>query len=83
MIGSPRWPGSGALGSSAIVAIGVAIAGLAGATLLGASRQGAPANRPALQNRLASARSPYLRSAAKQPVAWQEWGPEAFALAAA
>ncbi len=37
---------------------------------------------PDLENRLAGARSPYLRSAAEQPVAWQEWGPEAFELAA-
>jgi uncharacterized protein len=32
-------------------------------------------------NRLADSRSPYLRSAASQPVAWQEWGSEAFDLA--
>src|SRR5438093_2900233 len=38
---------------------------------------------PALRNDLASAPSPYLRSAAQQPVAWQQWGPQAFALAAA
>lgn len=30
---------------------------------------------------LADAKSPYLRSAAEQPVAWQQWGPDAFALA--
>lgn len=34
-----------------------------------------------LENTLAAATSPYLRSAAQQPVAWQEWGPEAFRLA--
>ncbi|MFQ5690049.1 MAG: thioredoxin domain-containing protein [Gemmatimonadota bacterium] len=34
-----------------------------------------------LINRLAGARSPYLRSAADQPVAWQQWGPDAFELA--
>ncbi len=34
-----------------------------------------------LQNRLAGAKSPYLRSAAGQPVAWQQWTPEAFRLA--
>ncbi len=36
---------------------------------------------PALKNRLAGAKSPYLRSAAGQPVAWQQWTPEAFRLA--
>ncbi len=36
-----------------------------------------------LQNRLAGAASPYLRSAAAQPVAWQQWGPDAFQLAKA
>lgn len=39
-------------------------------------------DEPALRNQLASAKSPYLRSAAGQPVAWQQWGPDAFALAA-
>src|SRR5579872_6904381 len=34
-------------------------------------------------NQLADAASPYLRSAAKQPVDWLEWGPEAFARAEA
>ena len=34
-------------------------------------------------NRLAAATSPYLRSAAHQPVAWHEWGEEAFARARA
>ena len=29
-------------------------------------------------NRLQNAHSPYLRSAAHQPVDWHEWGPEAF-----
>jgi uncharacterized protein YyaL (SSP411 family) len=33
--------------------------------------------------RLARSASPYLRSAAHQPVAWYEWGEEAFALARA
>lgn len=37
--------------------------------------------QPGLRNMLAGATSPYLRSAASQPVAWQQWGPEAFALA--
>lgn len=32
-------------------------------------------------NRLANATSPYLRSAAQQPVDWHEWGEEAFQLA--
>ncbi|MGH9814304.1 MAG: DUF255 domain-containing protein, partial [Candidatus Acidiferrales bacterium] len=34
-------------------------------------------------NRLQNAQSPYLRSAAHQPVDWHEWGPEAFARARA
>jgi uncharacterized protein YyaL (SSP411 family) len=34
-------------------------------------------------NLLASSRSAYLRSAMHQPVAWMEWGPEAFARALA
>ena len=34
-------------------------------------------------NRLANSASPYLHSAAHQPVAWQEWGAEAFARARA
>jgi uncharacterized protein YyaL (SSP411 family) len=37
---------------------------------------------PELRNQLADATSPYLRSAAEQPVHWQQWGPEAFELAA-
>lgn len=37
---------------------------------------------PKLRNRLGESRSPYLRGAANQPVAWQEWGSEAFELAA-
>jgi uncharacterized protein YyaL (SSP411 family) len=35
------------------------------------------------RNTLAQASSSYLRSAGHQPVAWQEWGPEAFTLATA
>ncbi|MGH9803767.1 MAG: DUF255 domain-containing protein, partial [Candidatus Acidiferrales bacterium] len=35
----------------------------------------------AAPNRLERAASPYLRSAAHQPVDWHEWGPEAFARA--
>lgn len=34
-----------------------------------------------LKNTLSSASSPYLRSAARQPVAWQVWGEEALRLA--
>ena len=34
-------------------------------------------------NQLSNARSAYLRSAMHQPVRWMEWGPEAFARAAA
>ena len=30
------------------------------------------------ENRLKNARSPYLQSAAQQPVDWYEWGEEAF-----
>jgi uncharacterized protein len=36
-----------------------------------------------LTNKLATAASPYLREAARQPVAWQPWGDEAFRLARA
>ncbi|MBI3096861.1 MAG: thioredoxin domain-containing protein [Planctomycetes bacterium] len=36
---------------------------------------------PPLENRLSTSASAYLRSAKDQPVAWQEWGPEALALA--
>ena len=35
----------------------------------------------ALRNQLGEASSPYLRSAAKQPVHWQEWSTDVFALA--
>jgi hypothetical protein len=41
----------------------------------------AQGNQAALRNRLADASSPYLRSAAKQPVHWQEWSNDVFALA--
>jgi uncharacterized protein YyaL (SSP411 family) len=44
----------------------------------GASAQSGP---PPLRNELAASSSPYLRLAAKQPVHWQEWGDEVFALA--
>ena len=36
-----------------------------------------------IEGRLSKAASPYLRSAAHQPVDWFEWGPEAFARAKA
>ncbi len=36
---------------------------------------------PQLKNSLADATSPYLRSAAQQPVAWQPWGSQAYELA--
>ncbi len=36
-----------------------------------------------LMNKLAGAASPYLRDAARQPVAWLPWGDEAFRLARA
>ncbi|MGH9858820.1 MAG: DUF255 domain-containing protein, partial [Candidatus Acidiferrales bacterium] len=35
----------------------------------------------AQHNRLQNSSSPYLRSAAHQPIAWHEWGQEAFARA--
>jgi uncharacterized protein len=35
----------------------------------------------AAENRLRNSASPYLRSAAHQPIDWHEWGPEAFARA--
>ena len=35
------------------------------------------------ENRLKQAASPYLRSAAHQPIDWYEWGEEAFAKARA
>ncbi len=35
------------------------------------------------ENRLKDSASPYLRSASHQPIDWQEWGDEAFALARA
>ena len=38
-------------------------------------------DQPILRNRLAATRSPYLLAHADQPVAWQPWDAEAFALA--
>ncbi len=40
-----------------------------------------PLAQAEMKNRLGGASSPYLRSAAEQPVAWQPWGPNAFQLA--
>ena len=59
--------------------------GLAGGLLVARSpgARAQAAAPPPLRNDLATAKSPYLRSAAQQPVAWQQWGPQAFALAAA
>lgn len=45
-----------------------------------AQQTAAPAQRP-LRNELAGSASPYLRSAANQPVHWQAWGEDVFALA--
>lgn len=41
----------------------------------------AQTDQPQLRNELAESSSPYLRSAAKQPVHWQEWTNDVFALA--
>ena len=52
----------------------------------GTETTAAPSDEQAIstpQNRLGEAASAYLRSARHQPVAWQEWGPEAFARAQA
>ncbi len=38
---------------------------------------------PSIENRLRNSASPYLRSAAHQPIGWFEWGEEAFARARA
>ena len=61
--------------------IGLAVA----ATILpgpgGSIDAAAQADAPALRNQLAEASSPYLRSAAKQAVHWQEWSNDVFALA--
>ncbi len=40
------------------------------------------AERGPLTNRMSQATTPYLARAARQPVAWQPWGPDVFALAA-
>ncbi len=65
-----------------VIVVGFSLAG----GLLVAHHPGAWAQAtapPALRNDLATAPSPYLRSAAQQPVAWQQWGPKAFELAVA
>ena len=41
----------------------------------------AQSNEPQLRNELGESSSPYLRSAARQPVHWQEWSADVFALA--
>ncbi len=41
----------------------------------------AQTDQPRLRNELGESSSPYLRSAAKQPVHWQEWSNDVFALA--
>src|SRR5262249_30101917 len=74
----PRW----LVWTLKVMIIGCSLAG----GLLVAHRPGVWAQTsapPALRNELATAPSPHLRSAAQQPVAWQQWGPQAFALAAA
>lgn len=78
----PRWPIRGLAATCAVVALatGRIDTGDGRYAFLEANSQ-TPAAAP-LRNELASATSPYLRSAANQPVAWQPWGPEAFALAA-
>ncbi|HEX9393481.1 MAG TPA: DUF255 domain-containing protein [Gemmatimonadales bacterium] len=43
---------------------------------------GCVAERGPLTNHMSQATTPYLARAARQPVAWQAWGPDAFALAA-
>lgn len=63
----------------ALVCVAVVIACAAGAPDgCGVSAQSGP---PPLRNELAGSSSPYLRLAAKQPVHWQEWSDEVFALA--
>ena len=61
--------------------IGIAVAGMLlcdGDRRVAAAAQTEP---PPLQNVLADSSSPYLRSAADQPVHWQEWSSDVFALA--
>ncbi len=43
---------------------------------------GCVAERGPLTNHMSQATTPYLARAARQPVAWQAWGPDVFALAA-
>lgn len=51
------------------------------AAFLVVAAAGCIAERGALTNRMAQAGTGYLARAARQPVSWQPWGPEAFALA--
>ncbi|MGH9257401.1 MAG: thioredoxin domain-containing protein [Vicinamibacterales bacterium] len=59
-----------------VVLLGVAMADPGGRVV--ATAQSA---QPALRNALAGSSSPYLRSAARQLVHWQEWSDDVFALA--
>jgi uncharacterized protein len=61
--------------------IGLALAGIVLSARGGSLDAAAQADAPALRNQLAEASSPYLRSAAKQAVHWQEWSNDVFALA--
>ena len=61
--------------------IGLALAGIVLSARGGSLDAAAQADAPAFRNQLAEASSPYLRSAAKQAVHWQEWSNDVFALA--
>ncbi len=63
------------------VALLAATGGLVFARRTGAGPAAVPLAQAQLKNQLAGAASPYLRSAEEQPVAWQQWGPDAFRLA--
>ncbi|MBI2903073.1 MAG: DUF255 domain-containing protein [Candidatus Methylomirabilis oxyfera] len=54
---------------------------LLSAFLIALAVKGASASEVKLTNKLATAASPYLRDAARQPVAWYPWGEEPFRLA--
>ncbi len=71
-----RWVGWLAVALALLITGGVVFARRAGR-----GPAPVPLTQAQLKNQLAGAASPYLRSAAEQPVAWQEWGPEAFRLA--
>ncbi|KAF2854910.1 hypothetical protein T440DRAFT_440580 [Plenodomus tracheiphilus IPT5] len=47
----------------------------------GQAPRGEPLDGLKLRNRLSQSRSPYVRGHMSNPVAWQEWGPDAIALA--